>query len=150
MIGATNDQPYRKMQSQLDIILIHIDAEFALNVSRVEFGLKKEKKMLLGAQNRYGLDFLQTSTTCMQITQKVYFHARKQMPKCGLGSHILRSKYLLIPIGKCHHNVECSSNENSMEQWPRVCDAAFFVIPNLFMLFFIRVNRFRSATFMGC
>lgn len=43
-IGAINDQPYNATQSQLDIILIHIEAGFEFNVSNVEFGLRKKKK----------------------------------------------------------------------------------------------------------
>lgn len=38
-IGATNDQPYSEVQTQLEMILIHIDAAFEFNVLSAEFGL---------------------------------------------------------------------------------------------------------------
>lgn len=49
-IGAIKDQPYSAVQTQLEMILIHIDAGFGFNVVSWEFGLgeiEKEKKRKL-------------------------------------------------------------------------------------------------------
>lgn len=42
MIGATKLQVYINTATQLETILIHIDAAFALNESMSEFGLEKK------------------------------------------------------------------------------------------------------------
>lgn len=41
MIGAVNVHPYKARHNQLDMALIHIEAELALSVCSDEFGLIK-------------------------------------------------------------------------------------------------------------
>lgn len=124
-IGAIKDQPYRAAQTQLEMILIHIEAGFEFNFSSVEFGLQ-----------------------CMNKGSVIRVWGRTRFKfyafECAGG------KYLLIPIGKRHHNIECGSNKNAVEQCPWISDTVFLIVIDL-CIRITWIDRFvRVSTFFGC
>lgn len=99
------------------MIFTHIEALFAFKVSRLEFGLQKQR-------------------SCVTIL----------LCSVGEGGGILirlsssQRRYALVPVGERHHDVQSSESEHEMEEAPVVRYFLLLVVPDLRVVPSLRIG----------